>query len=264
MANRPKDYLGVTPPPRPSRDSSSGVDVDVEKLWKSLDKMASVINRSARHTEQIPDIKRKVEDTGTKVVELDTKMTVATERISRVETKVDDGHSCQKEEIISEIKENQRDTSQKIDIDVQKGVRRSSEIASIRSEQEQIGVDLQDIKQSPRRMFYGLIGIVITILMGSGGALWFLAELNKDVEFERTQREQQLRRIESSMKTLGDRADPTPVKLALEDLEDELEESSGSAEEYNALCKGMLSQERRVLRKVFTRRNKRVPVSCLQ
>lgn len=263
MARRPTDDLGVTPPPRLNRESGA-FDVDAQKLWESLDKMASAVNRSARHTEQIPEIKRKVNSTGDKVVELDTKMMAVTHRLTRVEDKVDEGHSCQKEEIISEIRENQREVSQKMELDVQKGVRQSGEISALREGQSTIIGDVQDIKRAPQRMFYGLIGIVVTVLLGAGGAIWFLAELNKDVEFERTQRTQEFKRIESQIKSVGERSDNTPVKLAIEELEVEIEESGGQEKRYDSLCEGMMYHERRYMKKTLMKRGRRIPESCMQ
>lgn len=260
----PKRDLRVTPPPRPDRDSGVIMSVDVEKLWKSIDKMASTINRSAGHTEQIPTIKKKVEDTGLKVVELDTKMAVASERLTRVEGKVENGHSCYKEDTISELRESQRDTSQKIELDMQKGVRQSSEIATLKLNQTSMGVDIQDIKKSPRRMFYGFIGIVITVLVYSGGAIWFLAELNKDVEFEREQRTTQFQRIEKQLNTVVNNADQSTIYQKIQVLTKAMEASTDYEKAYNNLCNNMTIYEKRFTRDTLHRRERQIPVSCME
>lgn len=261
MARKPTGDLRVTPPPRPDRDSGEMMSVDVEKLWKSIDKMASTINRSARHTEQIPDIKRKVEDTSVKVVELDTKMTTANTRITRVEDKVDEGYSCQKEDIISEIKENQREASQKIEHDVQKGVKQSGEIATLRKSQTSLETDVDDIKKVPRKLFFSFI---VTLLTLGGGGIWFLAELSNAVEHERELRQEQFKRIETQIESVGNKSDNAPVQNAIAKLEDEIEETGIREKQYNGLCKDMTYYERKFVRTTLKRQNKSIPVSCLE
>jgi len=239
-------------------------NVDIDKLQESLEKMASTINRSARHTEKIPELKKKVEETTTKVVELSTEMRGMNERVTKVEGKVDEGHACQIPDTIESLKQSQRETSQKIETDVQHGIKQSGEINLLKKDAAAIGTDIDEIKKAPRRMFYGLVGIVFTILTGAGGAIWFLAELSKDVEFERTQRTEQFDRIEKHIKVVGRRADPTPIRQDIDALERTIEVSNGHEQEYGELCVGMPPYEKRVFKNSLIRRGKRIPISCLE
>ena len=146
MATRPKDDLRVTPPPRPNRGSNMA-DVNVDKLWESIDKITSTVNKSARHTERIPEIQRKVESTGEKVVQLDTKMDATTERVTKIEDKVDAGHICQIPDTIESLKTSTREASQKIDTDVQKGIETKGRLDAVVKDQSQTEADVQDIKR---------------------------------------------------------------------------------------------------------------------
>lgn len=239
-------------------------NVDVEKLQKSLEKMASTINKSARHTEKIPDIQKKVDQTTEGVIELKTEMRGMTDRVSKVEVKVDEGHACQIPDTIAALKDTQREASQKIELDVQHGIKQSGEITALKKETSEIEADVQDIKKVPRRMFYSLISIVITILVGSGGAVWFLAELSKDVEFERQQRTDQFERIETQIKAVGTKADPAQIRNELVELEQAVKTSNGHEEEFHLLCDGMPTYQRRTVRKVLLKNNRRIPESCLR
>jgi len=267
-SDHPKD-LRVTPPPRLDTSSTrkggrTVANIDVEKLHDTLDKMASTINKSAKHTEQIPDIKKKVEATSDKVIELNTKMGVTTERITKIEDKVDKGHDCYQIDVIAELKDTQREASQKIEKDVQKGIEQEGKIASLLKETSETEADVEDMKKAPRRMFYGLLGIIATIVTGALGAAWFLAELSKDVEFERTQRADQIKRIETQIQAVAQKADPAPVKQVLENIEDEIEESNGHEERYNSLCDGMPRHEKRFMKSTLIKRGKAIPTSCLE
>jgi hypothetical protein len=263
-----KDDIRVTPPPRLDRPSSGKgepvTDVDVEKLHETINKIASAVNASAKHTEQIPDIKKKVDSTSDKVVALDTKMDGVTERVTKVENKVDKGHDCFQVDVIAELKDNHREASQKIEMDVQKGIEQRAKLEALSKEHASTEADVEDIKKAPRRMFFGLLGVIVTIVSGALGASWFLAELQKDVEFEREQRTEQFKRIETQIKAVGSKADTTTVKQTLADIEDEIEESNGHEQRYNALCDGMQRHEKRFMKTTLQKRGKTIPASCLE
>lgn len=239
-------------------------DEDLKQLHDTISKMASAVNRSARHTEQIPEIKKKVESTSEKVIQLDTKFEAERERVTKIENKVEGGHDCYQVDVIAEVKDAQREASQKIEKDVQKGIEQEGKIAALVKEQSETEADVADIKKAPRRMFYGLLGVILTIVTGAGGAIWFLAQLESDVEHEREQRVEQFKRIETQIKQVAQKADPTPVKQALSDLSDDLEEANGHEEEFNRMCDGMGRYEKRFLKTSFSKRGKRVPASCLE
>ena len=260
----PRDKLRVTPPPRPKRSANVSAEVDVERLWETIDKMASAVNKSARHTEQLPDIKKKVEATSDTVVALGVKMDATTERVTKIESKVDRGHDCFQIDVISELKDNQREASQKIDKDVQEGIAHAGQLAAVVKDQSQTEADVQDIKKAPRRMFYGLIGVIAVLISGGLSAAWFLAKLETNVAHEQEARVEQFKRIEVQMEVVARQSDSTPLKLALEDLEEEIEESNGHAEEYNRLCDDMAQHEKRFMKRALLRRGTRIPASCLE
>lgn len=239
-------------------------DVDVEKLHETINKIASAVNKSAAHTERIPEIVRKVEATGEKVVELKTELKGIGERVTKVEGKVDRGHDCFQVDVIAELKDNQRESSQKIERDIQEGIKTRADLESIVKSTAGTEADVEQIKKAPQRMFWSLLGLITTIVIGAGGAVWFLAELNKDVQFERQQRAEQIQRIESQIKTVATKTDPAPVRQELKALTEVVQTSNGHEEEFNSLCESMTSFEKRFTRETLTRRSKRIPTSCVE
>ena len=113
-------------------------------------------------------------------------------------------------------------------------------------------------------MFYGLLGVIMTIVAGGLSAAWFLAQLERNVAHEQEQRVEQFKRIESQIKSAASKSNTAPVTKALENLEDEIETSNGHEEAYNSLCDGMPRHERRFMKTTLTKRQKRVPTSCLE
>jgi hypothetical protein len=238
--------------------------IDVEKLNETIGKIASAVNRSAAHTERIPEIVKKVEATGDKVVELKTEVRGMGERVTKIESKVDRGHDCYQVDVIAEVKDTQRMNIQKIEQDIQEGIKTRAQLDGIIKTTVATEADVEEIKKSPRRMFYGLIGVIVTIAVGVGGAVWFLAELNKDVEFERAQRTEQIGRIEAQIKTVATRADPSTVHQEIRTLTKAVQVSNGHEEEFNRLCEEMTNYEKRFTRDMLRRRGKRAPTSCLE
>ncbi len=266
MGNRPKDDLRVTPPPRldrPRKDNRPVTEVDVDKLQTTLDKVVNAVNKSAAHTERIPDIEQDIKKTGKDIVRLETKMDGVCGRVEKVEEKVDQPHDCFQIDVLAQLKQDQREASQKIDTDINKGVAQKSALEALQREHSETEADVEDIKKAPRRMFYGLVAIVITLLTGAGGLIWFIAELNKDVQHERSVRVEQYKRIESGLNKIARTSNTAPVKQAISELTEEVEESNGHAQEFDRLCDDMQRHEKRQMRDLLIRRGKRVPRSCL-
>ena len=253
----------TTPPPDllltpiPSSD-------DLREMDESIRKISAAVNKSARHTERIPEIQRKVEGTSSKVIELGVKLENIGERVTKAETKIDQGHDCVQVDVIGEIREVQKDTTKKIEIDAREGIEHRARIDRLSSISDSIETDVEEIKKAPRKLFTALIGILITVLSGIGGGIWFLAELNKDVEFERARREEQYKGIEKQLTGIGVKVDPAPISSDIKRLEDTVKASSKSAKEFNNLCDNMNYSEKRVIRVTLHKRDKKIPMSCLE
>lgn len=254
---KPADNLRVTPLPRLS-------SVNIDELHKTLSKLASAVNRSAKHTEQIPEIKYKIDKTSEKVVELSTKVSGMDNRVNKIEGKVDRGHDCYQIDVLSVLRDDQRSIVQKVEKDIHNGIQWATELTGLKKDAAETEADVEDIKKAPRRLFYGLLGVILTIITGALGAAWFLAELGKDVEFERQQRTEQFKRIEVQIESVSKKADNTAVRKAIMELEDELELSNGHKARYSTLCEEMTPYERRFVKGLLTKRGRIIPESCLE
>jgi hypothetical protein len=262
----PKD-LTVTPPPHPislSKRGTKAQDAYLEKLFETVRKVAICVNASAEHTKQIPSINEKVNKTSLKVVQLDTKLEEMGKRVERIDTKVDGGHDCFQVENITELKESLLRTDLKLTEGNTVGVRNAASLKSLKEVQAATKSDVEDIKKSPRRMFYGLLGVILAIAGAGSSAVWFLAALQKDVEFERTQRVEQFKRIESNIKAVGVQVDSAPIKIGLKALERAVKSSNGHEEAYNSLCVDMRNYEKRFVRETLIKRGRVMPLSCVE
>lgn len=252
--------LRVTPPIKPYEKKSSSDSIST--LHESISKIAEAVNKSARHTEQIPAIRKKVEYTREKLVQLDTKMDYTTERVAKIEDKVDRGHDCYQQPIITELKKGQSRNSVKVEEDAVRNAEQSSKLKSLSKEVATTIVELDDIKKAPRRMFYGLIGIIITIISTCMGAVWFVSKLTSEVEHEQKQRSEQFKRLESEIKTMSKKSDTTPVKSAIKSLGSDLEDTYGHTRAYESICIDMNDYEKRVVKKALLKRGSKIPISC--
>lgn len=247
-----KDSYPLTPPPR-------DVEVDAERLWDTLNKITSAVNKSARHTAQIPDVQKKMDSMGVKVVELKTEMHGMGDRVSRMEKKVDRPHDCYQVDVIAEVKDKQRDASGRIRADGSKLIEASTKLDGISDDVANLNKEIEAVREGPRRLLYGLLGIIFTIITSVGGLLWFLAELGKDVEFERVQRTEQLKRIENQSKR-----EYKAIRHNIDELTQSVRVSVAREEDFDLMCKGMRSGEKRLLRVTLNRRGRPVPSSCLE
>ena len=251
----PPPNLSLTPIPS---------SVDLREMDVSIRKIATAVNRSARHTERIPEIQKKVEGTSTKVIELGVKLENIGDRVSKAENKIEQGHDCYQSETISELKSAQKEANDKIETDAREGIEHKAKLDRLTSISDSIETDVEEIKKAPRKLFAALMGILITVLSGLGGAIWFLAELNKDVEFERARREEQFKGIEKQLTGIGIKVDPRPITSGIKRLENTVKASSEDEEEFNSLCISMSYSEKRFIRGTLLRRGKKIPTSCLE
>lgn len=247
-----KDTYPVTPPPHSVKD-------DNDKLWETLNRITHAVNKSAQHTAKLPDIQKKVESMGVSVVEVRAEMRGMGNRVSRIEEKVDKPHVCYQVDSISEVKGRQRDASSRMRVETAALTETKTKLDATVEDVANLTGEIEIIRAGPRRMFYGLIGVILSILMSVGGLVWFLAELNKDVEFERVQRTQEFKRLEAHREN-GAKA----IRRDIDELSRAVKVSVAREEDFDLLCEGMRSSEKRVFRTTLQRRRKPVPPSCIE
>lgn len=212
----------------------------------------------------LQEMKPQVGETNKAVVELKTEMKGMGTRLTKVEDKVDRGHGCLNVDVIAELKTNDREQSQKIETDIQKGIERGAVIKGLTKEAASLEADVEDIKKAPRRMLYGLLGIIITLVGGAGTIVWFLSGLNTEVRFEREQRTEQFKMVKAQIEAVGDVADVAPVRADISELNKAVKVSNGHEEEYNEICLEMPRYMKRFVKTEFLKKGKRIPMSCLE
>jgi hypothetical protein len=218
-------------------------------------KLAVIIN-------DLKDIKPQVKETNDTVIELQTDMKNMGTRVTKVEDKVERGHDCYNVEIISELKTHAKDQSDRFLLEAKSDAEHAEKLKNLVKEAATLEADVKDIQRAPRRMFYAMMGIFVTLLTGAGGAVWFLSGLNTELKEERVQRAEQIQAIRSEIGSVGDIADTTPIQTEVSELREVVESSNGHEEEFNALCDGMRPYVKRFMRDSLIEQGKRVPSSC--
>jgi len=212
----------------------------------------------------LKDIKPQVNETNKAVVGLQVDMRNMGERVSKVEERVEKGHDCHNIEVIAELKTSAKEQSTKFITDAREDAQQAEKIRNLAKEAAALEADVDDIRKGPRRMFYGLIAIVVTLMSSAGMAVWFLSGLNTELKEERLQRAEQIKTIRAEIDSVGVIADPTPLKTEVSELREVVQTSNGHAEEYNAQCEGMSEFEKRFWRDTLIKRGRRIPESCFQ
>lgn len=238
---------------------------DLSGMFRKTEKMERLLLRMAPPISRIPEVESKVDNSIERVTRVEEKIEAQKDKISYLDQKVlreSRPHDCYQVDVISELKNDQKEASQKIDTDIQRGVKHSTIIKTITDDIQSTTLAIDDMRKAPRRMFYSFIVAIITSVVG---AVWFLADLSKDVEIERAQRTQQISKIEDQMKGVVEvikKVDTAPVARQVERLERTVR-SNETGKEYNDLCKGMAKREKVSMSRLIKRRNKRVPESCV-
>lgn len=237
---------------------------DMSGMFRKAEKMERLLVRMEAPIRRIPEIETKLDGAVERVTRVEEKVDTNKDRVNALDRRItaESGkpHDCHQTGTIGQIKADQREVTQKLEKDMQAGVVQGTKLGGLEKTVAEVETDISEIRRAPRRMLFGIAGIILTLVTTAGGAVWFLAELNKDVEFERAQRT----RIENQIKTMGDRADHRPVLKRLESLERNVDRSQEWERGYNQICKGMTRQKRRFMKNMLRRRGKAVPSSCLE
>lgn len=236
---------------------------DMPGMFRKTEKMSRMLVRMEAPIARIPAIEGKLDSAVERITRVEEKTAGNTSKVSAIEQRVADStkpHGCSHDNTIKELRIDSKSASNRLEQGARVGVEHSTKIDGLEKTVSDVEMNIADIKQSPRRMLYGMAGIILTLLTTAGGAVWFLAELGKDVEFEREQRTI----IQEQVKSMAKRADHGPVLKRLESLEKGMNITQEWEEGYNQLCKGMTRQERRFMKNMLRRREKAVPNSCLE
>jgi hypothetical protein len=232
--------------------------------------MERLLVRMEAPIRRVPQIEEKIDDVVERVIRFEEKSQVNKESVEKLEKRVQEEsgrpYECSQLATIKELRDGQKETAVKLELEVQENVGQAAKLDTVVKDISSVETDVTEIKRVPQRMFYGLIGVIITILVGAGGSVWFLAELNKDVEFERTRRAEQYKQIEVQIRSVASKAGTRAApRLEKQMITDALQAavSAGSDSEYNAMCRSMSLREKRVLHAMLIRQGKRVPTSCL-
>jgi hypothetical protein len=236
---------------------------DMPGMFRKTEKMSRMLVRMEAPIARIPAIEEKLDDAVERVTRVEEKTAGNTSKVSALERRVSDSskpHDCSHDSTLKELRIDSKSTASRLEQGARVGVEHSTKLEGLEKTVSGVESDIEDIKQSPKRVVLGMASIIVTLLTMAGGAVWFLAELNKDVEFERTQRAA----IQEQIKTMAKRADHGPVLKRLESLEKGMNITQEWEEGYNQLCNGMTRQERRFMKNMLRRRGKAVPDSCLE
>ena len=267
--NRPGS-LDTPTPPRPHYssypdelpDEPSKV-TDMPGMFRKTEKMSRLLLRMEAPIARIPEIENKLDNAVERVTRVEEKVDSNKDKVAQLDRRVAESnapHACSHDNTIKELRLDQKSTTGRLEQSARVGVEHSTKIQGLEKSVSEVETSVTDIKQTPRRMIYGMVSILVTLLMTAGGAVWFLAELGKDVEFERTQRTI----LQEQLKSMAQKADQAPVLKRLKSLEKGMNITQEWEEGYNQLCKGMTRQEQRFMKNMLRRRGKAVPDSCLE
>lgn len=188
--------MGLKSGPREPKDPHWDDEVtgvhDQLGVYRKLEKLDGLMQKTARHVSEIPEIKERVNSTSEKVVELKTKLEGLDTRVGGVERRMDRGHDCYQVDVIAKLSDNGKKSAADHQEEVVEGVRAAGKIASIEN-------DVTEIKRSKKWIVGVVVGLLFPIAGSIGSAIWLAASLSARVE---TQEELQRQRLEQVTKTI--------------------------------------------------------------
>ncbi len=176
----------------PDKDSSDEITqvTDQRSMYKKLEKLDGLLQRTIRHVGIIPEIKTKVYASSEKLIELNTIVVAMDERVDRVEQRIDHGHDCYQVDTISNVSESSKQIAATIHDYLESSIKASEKVKRIED-------DVREIKGNRKWLIGVIIGLLVPMLGSIGSAIWLAATLNERVETQEAVRRQQIERVES-------------------------------------------------------------------
>lgn len=181
--------------PRGPKDTEDSIELrrevtkvtDIPSMYRKLEKLDSLLQRTADHVVSLPEIKTQVESINTKVEILDN-------RVDRVERQLDHGHDCYQVDVIAKITENGMKSAADLQDDIQSGIKVTEKLNYIE----------RDVKliQGSRKWLIGVaVGLVFPILGSIGSAIWLVASLKARIDVQEEVQRTNFSRVEKTIKT---------------------------------------------------------------
>lgn len=274
--DRRRRRLTVTPPPSDLKveDSDEFSDqegtpvVDKEEIaWREIGRMSKHLrglvlatNNQAEYVRQIPEIKRDVKAAEVasrkalqKVEVVHTKLGTQMDNLDRRVGKVEDrGHDCAQVAAIAGLQETSLETRQKVEKDVQEGVKTRERLEHTRTDVEVVDKKIESFSTAKRNFVLSLIGVVIFGLSTVGSLVWFLSSLNTEFRTEQRERREGQKRLEEQVKSVGKVANVAPVKSEIETLTKAVKASNGH-ETVERYCAGLSDRAVRMMKRTMPR-----------
>lgn len=166
---------------------------DQRSMYKKLEKLDGMLQRTIRTVGDIPEIKTKVVSSSEKLIELNILVGTMDERVDRVEQQIDKGHDCYQVDTISNVSESSKQIAATIHDYLESSIKASEKVKRIED-------DVREIKGNRKWLIGIVIGLLIPMLGSIGSAIWLAATLNARVEAQEAVRRQQLERVESAVR----------------------------------------------------------------
>ena len=229
---------------------------EIGRMSKNIRGLVTATNNQAEHVKKIPEMQRDVKaakrssDRALQRVELvDTKLSTELKSIDRRVGKVEDkGHDCAQVAVISTLRETSLETRQKVEMDVQEGIKTRERLDNTRTDLEAVDKAVKSFSTARRNFFMGLIGVALFIGSTVGTLIWFLSAMDARVDSEQRERREGEKRLTEQVEKMGKAANTAPVQREIKTLTRAVEAANGH-ETTEAYCSGLSDRAVRAVKR---------------
>lgn len=148
-----------------------------------------------KYTKQIPDMSEKVSRLDEQVKHIRNQVEKLEDRVNK---QIEDGHDCKQETAIIRIIQELTLSNQKIETGIQNEIRNKEQLNAAKDEVTEI---IQERKSRSSTVTGVLVSLAFFIASTVGGGIWFIGNLNAQVEANKNDLENQIQLIEKHIKT---------------------------------------------------------------
>lgn len=164
--------------------------------------MTAQLNQIASYVAQIPEVRSLAEAANEGNIRVEERVKALDDRVTRVETKLEEGHDCSKVNTLQRLEAADVSLGAKMQEEIQGSIKHREKLSQVTLSLEKANEAIARNAAVKRQLWIGTLGILLTVLTGMGGAIWFLATLNTEVSRDRSESTKQFNGITTQIKTL--------------------------------------------------------------
>lgn len=203
----------------------ASIDTPIPSPLPSLGTLNAQLNQITGYASQIPEVRSLAEAAKEGNVRVEERVRAIDDRVTRVEKKLDNGHDCSKLSTLQRLEAADAVLVERVQDGIEASIKARERLVVASGRIDKANEAISKNADGKRHVLFAMVGVVMTVLAGLGGAVWFFSSLNTAVARDRVEGTKQFRHITIQIKAIEEKLDNSKVEAQIRALETAVQRS---------------------------------------